>query len=54
MNIKEYEQAIKIMLVTEGLQATDKANHMALKRRKISLEQFQAGARILAQEVLKR
>lgn len=52
--VEEYKQAIRAMLATEGLAATNKANHEALERRMINMEQFRAGAQILAAEVINR
>ncbi len=52
--VEEYEVAIRAMLALKGLKETNTANHLALKTRKISIEQFRAGARILAAEILKR
>lgn len=51
--VKEYENAIKAMLKLKGVEATNSANHMALNNNMISLELFQAGARIIAKEALK-
>lgn len=52
--IDEYKQAIRAMLATEGLEATNKANHEALKWGHINMEMFRAGAQILAAEVIRR
>ena len=52
--IDEYTQAISNILATDGLEAANTANHKALETDKISLEQFQAAARVLAREILKR
>ena len=50
----EYVEAIKITLAAMGLEAANTANHKALETKKISLEQFQAAARVLAAEIIKR
>lgn len=52
--IANYEDAIKMMLKQEGVKATNIANHKALDLKLITLEQFRAGARILAAEIIKR
>lgn len=52
--VKNYEKAIKEMLAIRGLEETNKTNHFSLEIGFITLEQFQAGARILAAEILKR
>lgn len=52
--VKNYEKAIKEMLAIRGLDETNKTNHFSLEIGFITLEQFQAGARILAAEILKR
>lgn len=52
--IDEYTQAISNILATSGLEAANVANHKALETNKISLEQFQAAARVLAREILNR
>ena len=53
-NTKEYTDAIRMMLDLEGLEIAGIANHKALETGLINLEQFQAAARILAAEILKR
>lgn len=50
--ITEYTKAIRMMLKLKGIDATDAANHLALEKMLISLEQFQAGARIIAKALL--
>lgn len=50
----EYVEAVKITLAAMGLEAANAANHKALEAKKISLEQFQAAARVLAREILNR
>lgn len=52
--IDEYVQTIKNLLSMAGLEAANVANHKALETKKISLEQFQAAARVLAREILNR
>ena len=53
-NVTEYTKAIKEMIKLEGLEAANVANHKALETGLINLEQFQAAAKILAREILKR
>lgn len=51
---KEYANAIRIIL-ENGYATRDHintANHLALDREYITLEQFQAGARVLAKDLL--
>ena len=50
----DYVEAIKYLLKAAGLDAANVANHKALETNKISLEQFQAAAKVLAREILKR
>lgn len=50
--ITEYTKAIRMMLKLKGVNATDAANHLALEKKLITLEQFQAGARIIAKAFL--
>lgn len=50
--VTEYTKAIKMMLKLKGIDATDAANHMALEKGIVTLEQFQAGARIIAKAFL--
>jgi len=52
-NTAEYIEAIKTMLRTEGLDATNLANHKALETGLIDLATFQAAARELVKEFLK-
>ena len=49
-----YVEAIEQLLETAGLEAANAANHKALETKKITMEQFQAAARVLAREILKR
>jgi len=53
---KEYANAISIVLKSgyATLEHINTANHLALERKYINLEQFQAAARVLAAEILKR
>ena len=53
-NVKEYVDAVKMMIETEGFEAANIANHKALETKMITLEQFQAAARILAKAILDR
>lgn len=53
-NVNEYVKAIKMMIMAEGLDAANIANHKALETKMITLEQFQAAARILAKAILDR
>lgn len=53
-NVKEYVNAIKMMIEAEGLETANIANHKALETNMITLEQFQAAARILAKAILDR
>ena len=53
-NIKEYVNAVEMMIETEGWEAPNIANHKALETKMITLEQFQAAARIIAKAVLNR
>lgn len=50
--ITEYTKAIRMMLKLKGINATDAANHLALEKKLITLDQFQAGARIIAKAFL--
>jgi hypothetical protein len=52
--MKEYIKAIKKMVELEGIEAANIANHKALETGLVNLEQFQAAARILAAEILKK
>lgn len=51
-----YATAIKVVLKAgySTLEHINTANHLALERKYITLEQFQAAARVLAAEILKR
>lgn len=46
--IRNYEEAIKTMIQMKGIEATSAANHLALEKSIITLEQFVKGAEILA------
>ena len=50
--ITEYTKAIEMMLNSKGIEATNAANHLALERKLITFDQFQAGARIIAKAFL--
>lgn len=52
-NRSEYVKAIKMMIKTEGIEATNTANHAALKSGLINLSTFQAAAQVIAKEFLK-
>lgn len=52
-NKTEYIKAIKMMLKSEGMEATNTANHLALENGLITLDTFQAAARVLVKEFLK-
>jgi hypothetical protein len=45
--VKDYERAIEYMLGMDTIEVVNKANHIMLDKRKITLDQFQAGARII-------
>lgn len=53
--MSDYAKAYKI-LIKQGtsLEDLNAANHLALERKEITLEQFMEAARILAAELLKR
>lgn len=52
--VSEYVTAIGWMLEKEGWEVTSKANHRMLEEGNITLEAFQAAAKVIAQEILKR
>lgn len=52
-NRAEYIKAVKLMLKSEGLDATNTANHAALETGIIDLDTFQAAARVLVGEFMK-
>lgn len=52
--MKNYIEAIKAMLKSEGIEMTNVANHKALETGLITVEMFQAAARVIAQEFLNR
>lgn len=52
--MEAYVEAIRAMLQTEGLEATNMANHMALDAGLITLPMFQAGAKVLAKVIMDR
>ena len=53
-SVKEYVNAVKIMIKTEGWEAANIANHKALEINMITLEQFQAAARIITKAFFNR
>ena len=55
VNPAEYADAFRTMLKTgTDLDMLNRANHIALEKKQIGLEHFQAAARVLAEEILKR
>lgn len=54
LTIEQYVDCVKICLQIRGLAATNEVNHQLLNEGKISKEQFQAAARELAKEIIKR
>lgn len=53
--MSDYAKAYKVMIKRgETLENLNAANHLALERKEITLEQFMEAARILAAELLKR
>ena len=52
--IKNYEEAIKTMLTMKSIEETNAANHLALEKGIITLNQFQAGAQIILKAFLNR
>ncbi len=50
---KEYCDAISTMLDLRGIDATNDANHKALEKGVITLEQFQAGARVIVKRYMR-
>lgn len=51
--VKDYITAIGWMLEKEGVETTSTANHRMLEEGKITLEAFQAAAKIIADRFLK-
>lgn len=51
-SLRNYEAAITMMIKAEGIEAANIANHKALETGLIRLDQFQAGARIIAKAFL--
>ena len=51
-----YAEAYRVLLKggSRTLDELNDANHLALEKKEITLEQFQAAARVLAREILKR
>ena len=52
--IDEYVEAVRAVLKTNGLEAANVANHLALENELVSYEMFAAAARVLAEQVLLR
>lgn len=51
----QYAEAFKTMLkIGTDLDTLNKANHIGLENKQITMEHFQAAARVLAEEILKR
>lgn len=51
----EYADAFRTMLkIGIDLDELNKANHIGLENKQITMEHFQAAARVLAEEILKR
>lgn len=51
----EYAEAYRIMLnIGTDLDLLNKANHIGLEKKQITMEHFQAAAKVLAEEILKR
>ena len=44
---KNYEEAIRTMIEMKGIETTNAANHLALEKGIITLEQFVKGAEII-------
>lgn len=53
---EQYAEAYRVLLKggSRTLDELNDANHLALEKKEITLEQFQAAARVLAREILKR
>ena len=51
---KEWARAIEIMIGNVSLEELNDVNHLALEHKAITLEHFQAAARVLAAQILKR
>lgn len=53
---EQYAEAYRVLLKggSRTLDELNDANHYALEKKDITLEQFQAAARVLAREILKR
>lgn len=52
--VESYAEAIRMMIPIKGMEITNATNHLMLERGEITLEMFQAGARVLADEIFKR
>ena len=53
-SVNEYVKAVKEMAIAEGIEEANKANHEALERKLINLEQFKQAARVLVKMYLAR
>lgn len=51
---QEYAEAYRLLLHTRSLDELNTANHKALAMHEITLEQFQAAARVLAEVIISR
>lgn len=51
---QEYAEAFRTLLHTRSLDELNTANHNALAMHEITLEQFQAAARVLAEVIISR
>lgn len=51
---QEYAEAYRVLLHTRTLDELNEANHNALASHTITLEQFQAAARVLADVIISR
>jgi hypothetical protein len=51
-NVKEYVNAIEMLIDLEGIEIAGIANHKALETGLCNLEQFQAAARVIANKML--
>ena len=51
----EYAAAYKVLIeIGTDIEALNRANHEGLEKKLISMEHFQAAARVLAAEIIKR
>lgn len=52
---EQYAEAFKTMLaIGTDIKVLNQANHIGLEKKQISMEHFQAAARVLAAEIIKR